>query len=118
MRAMFFESRFLPLRQRHLPYASFYRSADLANLVPLVHGFHLEPVILPESLHPCADGTTHRRTDWATQLPHDRCHRSDDVSGDAGVVVQMREKLPAISVRLAQESLAVHEPLLDTAREP
>ena len=47
MRCMFLESRFLPLRQRHLPYAAFYGRADLANLIPLIHCFHFQSVVLP-----------------------------------------------------------------------
>ena len=47
MRCMFFRAAFCRSVNVILSYASFYRSADLANLVPLVHGFHLEPVILP-----------------------------------------------------------------------
>ena len=58
---------------------------------------------------------TVHRTD---ELPHDWRNRPDHPSRDAGVVVQMRQKLLAIGVRLAQETLAVHETLRNTAREP
>ena len=88
------------------------------NLVPLVHRFHLQSVVLPESLHTPSHGGTYGLTDRPTELANYWGHRPDHSSRDAGVVVQMREKLLAIRVRLAQESLPVHEALLDAVREP
>ena len=118
MRCMFLQSRFLPLRQRHLPYASSYGRADLANLIVLIHGFHLQAVVLAESLRARADGGTHSGANRATQLPHDWRNRPDHPSRDPGVVVQMREELLALVVRMPKKLLPVHETLLDSAHEP
>ena len=115
---VFFRAAFCRSVSAILPYASFHCSAKVGYLIPLVHSFHFQSVVTTQSLCPGTHCCTHGTSDGPTELANDRRNRPDHPSRDTGVVVQVRQKLLAIGVRLAQETLAVHEPLLDTAREP
>ena len=74
MRRAFLQSRFLLLGQLHLPDASFDGRADVGHLVVLIHGFHLQSVVLAQSLRARTDCCTYGGADRPTKLPNDRCN--------------------------------------------
>ena len=62
--ACFFRAAFCRSVKVILSYAcSFYCRADLPNLIPLIHCFHFQSVVLPKGLHTSSYGSTDSLTD-------------------------------------------------------